>query len=109
MQTRMLSSLAVFALAVLLGHITDATTGQSMPGVTVSLSGATTRTTKSGPTGAYRFANVAPGKYRLTIVSSDVPTHHQRIAVRGKTAVVNIAACSTTLDYSCAGAGPGMQ
>jgi len=30
------------------------------------------------------------------------------VVVRGKTTVVNISACSTTLDYSCAGSGPGM-
>lgn len=108
MQTRTLTTLAVFALAVLVGHIADATTGQPMPGITVTLSGAKARATKSGAGGAYRFANVEPGKYVLTIVSSDVPTHHQRVVVRGKTTVVNISACSTTLDYSCAGSGPGM-
>ena len=105
MQTRTRTTLAVFALAILLGHITDATTGQAMPGIKVTLAGKKTLSTKSNAAGAYRFANVAPGRYTLNIVSSDVPPHHQSVVVRGRATIVNIAACSTTLDYSCAGGG----
>ena len=91
---------AVLVLAVLLGHVTDATTGQVLPGVRVSLSGPQRASATTDRQGRYRIPNLRNGDYRVTLVSNDVPPTHRAVTVRGTT-VMNVRACSTTLDYSC--------
>ena len=55
----------------LTGQVTDATTGQPINGVTVSLSGVTTTTDSSGN---YGFTNITPGTYTLTFTKSGYNT-----------------------------------
>lgn len=107
MITRLRAPLTFLAIALLLGHISDATTGQPLGHVTVTLSGAVHRTTTTNASGDYRFGTVAPGDYTLAIHSRDVPPLRKRVTVRAGRTIANITACSTTLDYSCANAGPG--
>ena len=110
MQNHMRHACITLAIAILLGHVTDATTGQPLPGVHVRVSGAKA-TVKTNASGAYRLVGIKPGAHILTIVSDDVPTQHRRVTVRATTTVLDITACSTTLDYSCGqardGPGPG--
>lgn len=105
--TRLRATLTAAALALLIGQITDATTGQPLTHVTVELSGAHPRVTTTDTSGAYRFLSVAPGRYQLTIHSRDVPPVSRRVTVHRAKTTLNITACSTTLDYSCAAGAPG--
>jgi hypothetical protein len=90
-----------------MGHVTDITTGQALPGVTVTLDkGAIHRLVKTDTHGAYRFAGIPDGTYTLTLQSKDVPAASRAAVVHGSTRL-DLAACSTTLDYSCAAGGPG--
>jgi hypothetical protein len=88
----------VLVLAVVIGRITDRTTGQPLPGVTVSLNGV--RTT-SGADGTYRLTGVKPGHGVLSISSHDVPVQHFAVTVGTATSRQDLRACSVTLDYSC--------
>ena len=97
----------LLVVSVLIGRITDATTGQPLPHVTVVLSGKTHRTTTTDIAGKYRFVRVAPGRYTLAIHSHDVPPMSRHVTVRSGSTTADITACSTTLDYSCAAAIPG--
>jgi Carboxypeptidase regulatory-like domain len=96
---------AALVLAVLIGHVTDATTGQPLPNVTIAIGSHRTTTDKHG---AYRLGGLSPGHYTLSASSKDVPPQ-QRSAVVNRSAqtTLDLVLCSTTLDYSCAGAGPG--
>jgi hypothetical protein len=51
------------------GHVTDAQ-GGVVPGAEVSVSGPTTRTTKSDGKGAYALDGLAPGSYALTVTKA---------------------------------------
>lgn len=96
---------AVLVSAVLVGHVTDATTGQALPNVTITV-GSHHATTDAR--GAYRITGLTSGRYTLSASSKDVPPQHRSIVVKadGQTKL-DLVLCSTTLDYSCAGAGPG--
>ncbi|SRR5579884_1239034 len=109
MDTR-LAPLASFALAaaVLVGQVTDKTTGQPLPGVRVLLTPHGTQTVRKAPAGwtsregRYRIANVPPGKYDVSLSSDDVPTQLFTVTVRSnKNQTADFVACSITLDYSC--------
>lgn len=102
----MLPKIAVAALAVLVGHVTDATTGQPLPNVTVTI-GTHHATTDSH--GAYKLTGLAPGHYKLSASSDDVPPQKRDVLVKQQSAptVLDVVLCSTTLDYGCGGSGPG--
>lgn len=107
MMTQLRALLTVMALALLVGQITDATTGQPLSRVTVTLSGRYQRLTTTNASGEYRFGAVTPGHYTLRLISHDVPPVAKRVTVHAGTTTINLTACSTTLDYSCAAGAPG--
>ncbi|HTX59318.1 MAG TPA: carboxypeptidase-like regulatory domain-containing protein [Verrucomicrobiae bacterium] len=96
--------LAGLLATVLLGRVTDITTGQPLPGVKIAVG---SHRTKTDAHGRYRLEGLAPGHYTLTASSSDVPPQHESVDVEGAQTTLDLSLCSTTLDYSCAGAGPG--
>jgi len=98
---RSLPTLAV-ALALVAGHVTDKTTGQPLPNVTVTAVGAKTRTATTNVDGAYTLRNVPAGHYRVTLQSNDVPPRTYDIVVGAAAKQIrDFVACSTTLDYNC--------
>jgi len=111
MHSRRLAPLAgaALALAVVVGQITDKTTGQPLPGVEVmflhkgDVHGAPAVYTNVN--GNYRVRNLRPGPYRVTITSSDVPTKTfpTTIGPKESTHRLDRVACSITLDYTCNG------
>jgi Fe(3+) dicitrate transport protein len=104
---RMLVCIAL-TLATLSGHIVDITTGQSMPGIHVTLRGPTSSATRSNPQGRFLFRNLAPGHYTVTVESADVPRQTRSVEVRaGEPTTLDLHICSTTLDYQCGGGSPG--
>jgi hypothetical protein len=99
------AALATLTLAVLVGHVTDATTGQPLANVTIAAGSARTTTDKHG---AYRLTGLKPGQYTLSASSKDVPPQHRSVVVKQSAqTTLDLVLCSTTLDYNCAGAGPG--
>jgi protocatechuate 3,4-dioxygenase beta subunit len=92
-------------LALLVGHVTDATTGQPLANVTIAIGSQHTTTNKHG---AYRLTGLKPGRYTLSASSNDVPPQQRSAVVKDSAqTTLDLVLCSTTLDYSCAGAGPG--
>lgn len=89
---------ASLALAVVLGTISDRTTGQPLAHVTVSL-GSAHATTRAD--GTFRLDAVKPGRATIAIESDDVPPQHFPITVGTTTTKADLRACSTTLDYNC--------
>lgn len=105
--SRLSAASTAFALAVLVGHVADATTGQSLSNVTIAIGSHRTTTDAHGN---YRLDGLAPGRYTLTAGSNDVPPQHRRVVIKQNAAQtkLDLTLCSTTLDYSCAGGGgPG--
>ncbi|HEY2474881.1 MAG TPA: carboxypeptidase-like regulatory domain-containing protein [Candidatus Cybelea sp.] len=104
--SRCAAAAAGLALAVLVGHVTDATTGQPLPNVTIAIG---SRHTTTDQRGAYRLGGLTPGHYTLSASSKDVPPQHRNVDVQQQNAptTLDLVLCSTTLDYSCAGEGPG--
>lgn len=102
------SRLAALALALLVGQITDQTTGQPLHGVHVTLTqrGGTLRAI-TDDNGQFRLSGVRPGLHTLTYASDDVPPRTLSVHIRGTKQQLHITACSTTLDYSCVGPGGG--
>jgi protocatechuate 3,4-dioxygenase beta subunit len=102
---------ALLVLAVLLGRVLDATTGQPLIGVRISVAGPQHAWALTDRQGRYRLSGLRPGTYHVTLVSSDVPAQHRTVVVRGTSTVLDVRACSTTLDYSCGAptmhGGPG--
>ncbi len=96
--------LILLVLTVLSGKIVDRTTGQPLSGVDVSIRGAQkSAAARTDGTGRYTLRGLRAGTYTLTVSSDDVPPQTFDVAVRAvKTQQLNITACSTTLDYSCA-------
>jgi hypothetical protein len=92
------SVLASLALAVLLGTITDRTTGQPLSGVVVTVGSAHAT---SHDDGSYKLSGVAPGHVTLTVSSDDVPPQHFPVTVGPSTTRADLRVCSTTLDYNC--------
>jgi protocatechuate 3,4-dioxygenase beta subunit len=102
--TQFKQAVASVALAVLVGHVTDATTGQPLTNVTIAIGSHKTTTDAHGD---YRLGGLAPGPYTVTASSKDVPLQHRGVNVKQSTQTLNLVLCSTTLDYSCAGTGAG--
>lgn len=92
------SPLAALVLAVLIGTISDRTTGQPLSGVHVSLG---TAHATSRDDGSYRLTGVKPGPATLTVSSDDVPPQHFPVTVGPATSRADVRVCSTTLDYNC--------
>ena len=97
---------SALVLAVVVGRVTDQTTGQPLPNVTIAVGSLRAKTDARG---AYKLTGVEPGRYTLTASSDDVPPQHRSFEVKTNAAqtVVNLVLCSTTLDYGCGGSGPG--
>ncbi len=93
------SALVALAVAVLVGHVTDRTTGQPLAGVEVRVGNAHAKTNGDG---AYRLAGVKPGQAAVTLESDDVPPQQFTIRVGAGTTKRDFTACSITLDYRCA-------
>ena len=92
------SIFATLTLAVLLGTITDRTTGQPLSGVLVTV-GAAHAT--SHDDGSYKLSGVAPGRVTLSVSSDDVPPQRFPVTAGASTTRVDLRVCSTTLDYNC--------
>jgi len=91
-------TLLAFAFAVLLGTVSDRTTGQPLPGVTVSV-GAVHALTHAD--GTFRLTGVKPGPATLGVESDDVPPQHFSVTIKPTGARAALRVCSTTLDYNC--------
>lgn len=103
--TQFKQAVAAAALAVLVGQVTDATTGQPLTNVTITVGSHKTATDTHGN---YRLEGLSPGRYTLSASSKDVPPQHRDVDVKQQsTQTLNLVLCSTTLDYSCAGSGAG--
>lgn len=101
----LLTRAAALALAVLVGHVTDATTGQPLPNVTIAIGSHHTTTDAHG---AYKLTGLTPGSYTLSASSDDVPPQKRSAVVKSSAqTVLDLVLCSTTLDYGCGGTGPG--
>jgi protocatechuate 3,4-dioxygenase beta subunit len=89
-----------FALvaAILVGTVSDRTTGQPLPGVTVSIGAAHAVTHADG---TYRLAGVKTGAATLNAESDDVPPQHFTVKVGKTSSRADLRVCSTTLDYNC--------
>jgi len=93
-----LSLLASLVFAILIGTISDRTTGQPLSGVVVTV-GSVHAT--SHDDGSYKLSGVTPGKTSLLVNSDDVPPQRFPVTVGPATTRVNLRVCSTTLDYNC--------
>lgn len=106
MNRSLLTACTALAFTLLLGQITDKTTGQPLHGVRVDVQSrgiSLHAVTDAG--GRFRLPGVRPGSVTLHYASNDVPPQSVSVEVRGKQQSVSITACSTTLDYSCGGGG----
>jgi hypothetical protein len=92
------------SFVVLLGAILDRTTGQPLTGVDVrATAGKTSAHAVTDANGRFTLRGLPAGAAAVTVQSDDVPP--QRFTVTVKSAAtqhVELRACSTTLDYSCA-------
>lgn len=85
------------AFAIVTGSIADRTTGQPIPGVTVSAGAAHSVTNAEG---AFRLVVPKAGPVVLSVSSDDVPPQQFPVTAGAK-APVRLRVCSTTLDYNC--------
>ena len=92
------SLLALWAFAVLIGNLTDRTTGQPLGGVHVTLG---TASTTSRADGSFRLKGLKPGHATLRVSSDDVPPQQFSVTIGKATSHANLRLCSTTLDYNC--------
>ena len=93
-----MNRLVAFAFAVLIGTVTDRTTGQPMAGVTIA-SGPVHTVTRSD--GSYKLAGLKPGRTVLSVSSDDVPPQRFPVTAANVTTRADLSVCSTTLDYNC--------
>jgi Carboxypeptidase regulatory-like domain len=97
-----LAPVATLMLAVLVGRITDRTTGQPLAGVEVLVTGTQSAHTFTKADGTYRLPSVKPGRYLVTLESDDVPTQLFHVTVgTGNQQRLDLIACSISLDYQC--------
>jgi hypothetical protein len=105
--TRSIACLAL-ALATFSGTLVDTTTGQPLSKVRVHLSGPSTADATSDEHGRFTLKDLKAGAYSVTLQSNDVPPQTFKVTLHDKqTLVLTMKACSTTLDYHCAGPGGG--
>jgi hypothetical protein len=101
-RTRILSLAATLTLTLLVGQMTDRTTGQPLRGVQITvLSGGRVLRAATGADGRFRLPGLQPGPRTLHYSSADVPPQSLKLTVHGARQSIAITACSTTLDYSC--------
>jgi protocatechuate 3,4-dioxygenase beta subunit len=102
--SQLVSAGTSLALAVLVGHVTDKTTGQPLPNVTIAIGSHHTVTDADGK---YRLTGLSPGRYSLSASSDDVPPQHRSVVIKQQDApaTLDLVLCSTTLDYGCGGPG----
>ena len=104
MLVRRLTPLIVLSLVVLTGHVTDKTTSQPLAGVHLTLTGPQSARAATAADGGYRIAKLRPGRYVVTLSSPDVPPQRFDVTLgKAPTQARDFVACSTTLDFSCAG------
>ena len=95
---RVASAMLTVTTAIVAGTVGDRTTGQPLPGVTVSIGSAHAMTRADG---RFRLTGVKPGPAALTVESDDVPPQRFSVKVGAKTTRADLRVCSTTLDYNC--------
>lgn len=103
--SRLTTAFFTLALALLVGRITDATTGQALAGIHVTAARGIVRHAVTTNRDGHFQLRLPAGTYKLTWQSADVPPRSAAVTVRGTT-THDIEACSTTLDYSCGGGAP---
>jgi hypothetical protein len=91
------SSFAALAFVIVVGSISDHTTGQPLAGVTVTIGAAHA---VSHADGSFRLSVPKAGPAVISVSSDDVPPQ-QFPVVAGAKAPVRLRVCSTTLDYNC--------
>ncbi len=95
---RLTSFAAACSLSVLIGTVADRTTGQPLPGVTITLGNVHAT---SHADGSFRLNGVKAGHATLSASSDDVPPQTFEVTVGATTSHVALRLCSTTLDYNC--------
>lgn len=98
---------ATLAVTILIGQVTDKTTGQPLVGVQITGTLHSSHFAATTNEHGLFHLNLPPGRYTLHLSSSDVPPQQHDIVVKGKHQSVTLQACSSTLDYSCGQGGPG--
>jgi protocatechuate 3,4-dioxygenase beta subunit len=99
-------ALALVALTLLVGQVTDQTTGQPLAGVAVRIhSSASSKTATTDADGRFKLRDVHPGNYTADLSSNDVPPQKFTVHVHGAQQTITLQACSTTLDYHCPSGG----
>lgn len=104
---RLGSLAAAVALTILIGQVTDKTTGQPLVGVQITGSTHAGRFAATTNQHGFFHVNLPPGHYRFHLSSSDVPPQQHDVVIKGRRQSLTLQACSTTLDYSCGAGGPG--
>jgi len=99
---RSLASIAALAFTLLVGRITDQTTGQPLEGLRVSAVGPTHSSVRTDADGRYVLRNLHPGHYTIVVRGKGVPTVRASITVSDRTLKKNFVVCNVALDYSCA-------
>lgn len=106
MYRSLIPAATALALTLLVGQITDRTTGQPLRNVQVQVSqGHATLHARTGKDGRFEIKGLKPGAHILRYSSDDVPPQSLSITLKGAKQQISITACSTTLDYSCASGG----
>jgi hypothetical protein len=108
MSTAYIRGLAAFSLALVTfwGTLLDKTTNQPLTMVRVNATGPSTARASTDSRGKFTLNNLKPGQYTITVQSNDVPQQSFDYKITRST-TQTIKACSTTLDYHCAGPGGG--
>jgi hypothetical protein len=79
-----------------------------LTGVEVGIQGhPNVKATRTNDAGQYTLHGVPSGRYTITLSSDDVtPQTFELVVHAAKTQHFDMTACSTTLDYTCAGTAP---
>jgi hypothetical protein len=113
MSNAFIRSACTFALVLVTfaGTLLDRTTGQPLARVHVHAAGPSSADAVTDGHGRFTLNSLKPGAYTVTVESNDVPQQQFSVKlVQNRTTVLTMKACSTTLDYHCAGpgsSGPG--
>lgn|GEM_PF-2501790 len=99
---RLLAPSAALAFAILVGQVSDRTTGQPLGGLRVSSIGPTRTSVRTNADGHYLLRNLRPGRYTILIRGKGVPTVRARITLSDRRQRKNFVVCNVALDYSCA-------
>lgn len=95
---------AAVALASVTGVVTDKTTGQPLPGVSITaVASQKSVRAVTDAQGRFTLGRIPDGTYTLHLSSHDVPPQTFHVRVAGRSPHLTLSACSTTLDYSCGG------